>query len=191
MLVTSRIVVADRARFPAGTVVVRLSPFDDEQVRSWVDGWNRLNAPGLAARGLKPLDAEAVLAHRGLVDQPLLLLLLALYDGRANQLQNDDRGGLGRVELYERLLADFFERQVDKLGGRRSDEQRAEEVAAEWRRLSAVAVAMLNRGSDVILEPQREADLRHLLSPGDWTPGPGEQPLTAAQLLVGRFFFVH
>jgi hypothetical protein len=190
VLVTSRTVVADRARFPAGTVVVRLSPFDDEQVRSWLDGWNRLNAPGLTARGLRPLSAEAVLAHRELVDQPLLLLLLALYDGRANQLQ-DDGGGLGRVELYERLLADFFERQVDKFGGRRSDEQRADEVAAEWRRLSAVAIAMLNRGSDVILEPQLEADLRHLLSAGDWTPGPGGQPLTAAQLLVGRFFFLH
>ena len=65
-----------------------------------------------------------------------------------------------------RLLADFFERQVDKFSGRRSDEQRNEEVAAEWRRLSAVAVAMLNRGTDVILEPQLEEDLRHLLSDG-------------------------
>ncbi|MET0415208.1 MAG: hypothetical protein ABW022_04195 [Actinoplanes sp.] len=190
VLVTSRTVVADRARFPAGTTVVRLDPFDDDRVRAWLAVWNRLNAPGLTARGLKPLTAEAVLAHRELVSQPLLLLLLALYDGRANQLQNDG-DGLGRVELYERLLTDFFERQVDKFGGRRSDEQRAGAVAAEWRRLCAVAVAMLNRGRDVILEPQLEADLHHLLSADDWTPGPGETPLTAAQLLVGRFFFIH
>lgn len=193
VLVTSRTVVADRARFPHDTTVVRLNPFDDAQVGAWLGVWNSLNATNFAARGLRPLSAEAVLAHRELVDQPLLLLLLALYDGRANQLQKH-ADGLGRVELYERLLADFFERQVDKFGSRMSDDQRAAEVAAEWRRLCAVAVAMLNRGRDVILEPELEADLRHLLGAEDWSPGPGGRqslPLTAGQLLVGRFFFIH
>jgi hypothetical protein len=130
-----------------------------------------------------------VTAHRELAGQPLLLLLLALYDGRANQLQTG--GGLGRTELYERLFADFFERQVDKFAARMTPAERAEEVAAEWRRLSAVAVAMHNRGRDVILEPELESDLRHLLSEADWTPGPDRRALTAGQLLVGRFFFIH
>jgi len=49
-------------------------------------------------------------------------------------------------------------------------------------------------GHPKILEPELEADLRHLLSPEDWSPGPGgphNLPLTAGQLLVGRFFVIH
>jgi hypothetical protein len=53
---------------------------------------------------------------------------------------------------------------------------------------------MHNRARDVILEPELADDLQHLLDPADWTPadasGPA-RPLSAEQLLVGRFFFVH
>jgi hypothetical protein len=192
VVVTSRTVVADRARFPAGTTVVRLDPLGEEQVTAWLQVWNSLNGPGLVARGLKPLPADVVLDQWELAAQPLLLLLLALYDGRDNQLQRRG-GGLGRVDLYESLFQDFFERQVDKFGTALSPEQWDAEVAAEWRRLSAVAIAMHNRGRDLILEPELESDLRHLLSEDDRTAGPAGtgRPLTAAQLLVGRFFFVH
>ena len=189
VLVTSRLVVADRVRLPAFTPVVRLEPFDDAQITGWLDVWNTVNAGNLAARRLRPLTPAAVIEHRDLAGQPLLLLLLALYDGRANRLQRG--GGLGRTELYERLFADFFERQVDKFGGRITTAQRDEEVAAEWRRLSAVAVAMHNRGREVILEVELDEDLRHLLSEADWTPEPDRRALTAGQLLVGRFFFIH
>src|SRR6201999_3476917 len=125
--------------------------------------WNALNEPGLLRRGLRPLPAEVVLHHRELAAQPLLLLLLAIYDGRANQLQRAG-GGLGRVELYESLFADFFERQGDKVGAELGPEQWDAEVAAEWRRLCAVAIAMHNRGRDVIFEPELEDDARRLLS---------------------------
>ena len=191
VLVTSRTVVADRARFPIGTPVVRLEPFGDEQVSRWLAVWNRLNEPGLARRGLSALPAAVALDHRELAGQPLLLLLLAIYDSRANKLQHA-AGGLERVELYENLFADFFERQVEKFGTHLGREQRDAEVAAEWRRLSAVAIAMHNRGRDVILEPELETDARHLLSAEDRTLPAGEsRPLSAGQLLVGRFFFVH
>ncbi len=39
-LVTSRIAVADRARYPEGTVALRLEPFREEQIRRWVHIWN-------------------------------------------------------------------------------------------------------------------------------------------------------
>lgn len=192
MLLTSRTVVADRARFPEETTVVRLDPFGDEQVAAWLRVWNSLNEPGLAARGLRSLPVEAALAHRELAEQPLLLLLLAIYDSRANQLQSSGGGGLGRVELFERIFADFFERQVDKFGGDLGPEQWDAEVAAEWRRLCAVAIAMHNRGRDVILEPELDDDARQLLSIEDRTSTTGAgRPLGVGQLLVGRFFFVH
>ncbi|MFI5892379.1 NACHT domain-containing protein [Actinoplanes sp. NPDC051513] len=191
ILVTSRTVVADRARFPEDTAVVRLDPFDDDRVAAWLHVWNGLNEPGLAARELRPLPPGVAMEHRELACQPLLLLLLAIYDGRANELQRAE-GGLGRVELYERLFTDFFERQVDKFGSELGPEQWDAEVAAEWRRLCAVAVAMHNRGRDVILEAELEEDARLLLTAEDRTlPTAANRPLSIGQLLVGRFFFVH
>jgi hypothetical protein len=190
MLVTSRTVVADRARFPRNTAVVRLEPFDDQQIAHWLTIWNTANATRFAARGLQPLALDAVRAHRELAEQPLLLLLLALYDGQANHLQSLG-GGLGRTDLYERLFADFFERQVAKFETGQSSEQRALAVAAEWRRLAAVAITMHNRGRDVITDADLDADLPLLLTAPDRTASSGDRPLTPAQMLVGRFFFVH
>ena len=191
VLVTSRTVVADRARFPAGTPVVRLEPFGDEQVSRWLAVWNGLNESGLARRGLSTLPVEVALEHRELASQPLLLLLLAIYDSRANKLQHAS-GGLGRVDLYENLFTDFFERQVEKFGAALGREQREAEVTAEWRRLCAVAIAMHNRGRDVILEPELEEDARQLLSAEDRSlPTAESRTLSVGQLLVGRFFFVH
>ncbi|GAA2344572.1 hypothetical protein GCM10010170_030210 [Dactylosporangium salmoneum] len=193
VVVTSRTVVADRARFPDGTPVVRLEPFDERQVETWLGVWNTANAPGLAARGLRPLQVEVALAHRDLAEQPLLLLLLALYDASGNALQRGP-AGLEQVDLYARLFEDFAGREVDKHGAWRDAAQRQEAVELELRRMSAVAVAMFNRGGDVIAESDLAADLDHLLFPGDLAP-PGAvgagRALTPAQLLVGRFFFVH
>jgi hypothetical protein len=193
VLVTSRTVVADRARFPKNTVVLRLEPFDESQVRAWLDVWNAHNAAGLATRALRPLPAAAALAHGELAAQPLLLLLLALYDAGANALQSagDD---LRRVDLYERLFTDFVEREVDKHSRDLTGDQRTDEIEAEWRRLGAVAVATLNRGSDVILEEELNDDIPHLLSQVDLRrahDGSAHRSLSAGQLMVGRFFFIH
>ncbi|MEV6929261.1 hypothetical protein AB0M46_32890 [Dactylosporangium sp. NPDC051485] len=193
VVVTSRTVVADRARFPDGTVVVRLEPFDEPRVRSWLSVWNGANTAKLGARSLAPLPPEAVLAHPELAGQPLLLLLLALYDATANELQRSE-ADLGRGELYERLFADFIDREVDKLGSDLTEAVRREEAGREWRRLTAVAIAMLNRGGDVITEAELDADMPHLLDPEDLPrPDPRDlnRALTVGQFLVGRFFFIH
>ncbi|WP_433361129.1 NACHT domain-containing protein [Actinoplanes sp. CA-142083] len=193
VLVTSRTVVADRARFPDGTVVLRLEPFDEPRVRAWVGIWNAHNAASLTGRDLHPLSAETVLSHGELAGQPLLLLLLALYDAGANALRSADRN-LGRVDLYERLFADFIEREVVKQHGNRTDDRRRDEVDAEWRRLSAVALASLNRGGDVILEAELNEDLPHLLWEADLRPAleeSADRALSVSQMMVGRFFFVH
>ncbi|MGW4464733.1 NACHT domain-containing protein [Micromonospora sp. NPDC004704] len=193
ILVTSRTVVADRARFPHGTVVVRLEPFDDRQVATWLDVWNDVNQASLRQRGLRTLPVATVAQYGELSRQPLLLLLLALYDLGDNALQTAG-GGIGRVDLYERLFADFVAREVDKHDEGRSAEQRQLEIDAEWRRLCAVAIAMLNRGGDVISETDLENDIVHLLTPSDLGCAPSDsmrRGLTVGQLLVGRFFFIH
>jgi predicted NACHT family NTPase len=52
VVVTSRTAVADRARIPAGSRVVRLEPFRAEQVEQWLTMWNSANTSYLASRGL-------------------------------------------------------------------------------------------------------------------------------------------
>lgn len=193
VIVTSRIAVADRARFPMATAVVRLEPFDESQMETWLAVWNRRNAGRLAAQRLRPLTVDIVRSHAELANQPLLLLLLALYDSGTNALRKSGEE-LDRAELYERLFADFIDREVRKLGAGLPPEERARAVEIEWRRLSAVAIAMFNRGGEVITEAELDADVPLLLNPDEMTlatPTGVQRALTIGQLLVGRFFFIH
>ncbi|WP_433171584.1 NACHT domain-containing protein [Actinoallomurus sp. CA-150999] len=188
VLVTSRTAVADRVRVPAeGAVAVRLEPFDGEQVGRWLEVWNDTNAAYFAERGLRPLPPAV--APRELAEQPLLLMMLALYDADGNALQRES-GRLDRAELYERLLTRFAEREVAKSGASLDERQQRRAVEEEFLRLSVTAFAMFNRGRQWVTEDELNADLKALLGDDGGTTGT-YAPLTSAQTVVGRFFFVH
>lgn len=113
VVVTTRTTVVDRVRFPVGSVVVRLEPFGDDQIGRWLAVWNDANAAEFERRGVRTLPQVTALVHRELAAEPLLLLMLALYDAGANALQ-DAGSSLARAELYERLFSDFVRREVRK-----------------------------------------------------------------------------
>lgn len=190
VIVTSRTVVADRVRYPEGTVAVRLEPFKTPQIARWLEIWNGTNGAHLAARGLRQLTPADVARHRELASQPLLLLMLALYDADANRLPREG-AALNEAQLYERLLDRFVQREVGK--DRSLDERAVEqEVARELHRLSIVAFAMFNRSRVYVHDDEVDADLQALV------PGPQRSQTTSlgriyseGQLMVGRFFFVH
>ena len=192
VVITSRTAVADRARLPsAGAVAVRLEPFTDEQVRLWLSIWNASNAAYLAGRNLLTLPAEAVLRQPALAAQPLLLLMLALYDADDNALQRHEEG-LAEAELYERLLTRFAEREIRKLARGIDAEGGQAAVEHELLRLSVAAFAMFNRGRQWVTEPELSKDLIDLLGADPGQPGTGfRDRLSPAQLVVGRFFFIH
>src|ERR1019366_335684 len=52
VIVTSRTVVADQARFPASSLALQLQPFTEPQVRQWLEIWGRRNSSLLAGRDL-------------------------------------------------------------------------------------------------------------------------------------------
>ncbi|GAA3981750.1 NACHT domain-containing protein [Thermobifida alba] len=192
VVVTSRTVVADRVRFPPGTPVIRLEPFTDARVTRMLAVWNRANAAALAARGLRPLPEETLLRYRELAEQPLLLLMLLVFDADGNRLQRD-AAALGRAELYERLLTAFAEREVRKHRPRLGGAELARAVEEELRRLEVVAVAMFVRHQQWVGAEQLEADLAVLFP--DAAVDAGEAGLggriSAAHQVLGRFFFVH
>ncbi|BEL07698.1 hypothetical protein Q0Z83_058890 [Actinoplanes sichuanensis] len=191
VVVTSRIAVANRARAPEDTVTLRLEPFDEQQITAWLDVWNRANTTGFAARGLATLPAATVLAHRHLAEQPLLLLMLALYDAaRGNALQRGD-ADLRQDQLYERLLRSFAYREVFKSRPGLSERDREAAVDDELRRLSVVAFAMFNRSALWIGEAELENDLTGLLGPTPTAPVGLRPALRPAELTLGRFFFIH
>ncbi len=192
VLVTSRMSVADRARAPEAAVALRLEPFDDAQVTKWLETWNATNAGHFSARGLQRLAPETVLAHRELAEQPLLLLMLALYDADRNALQRAS-ADLGRHDLYEQLLYSFAEREVTQQQPGLSEREMQRVIEDELRRLSVVAFAMFNRGSQWATEADLESDLPALL--GAPVPRVPRQdlraPLRSAEIVLGRFFFIH
>lgn len=194
VLVTSRTAVADRARIPiGGAVVVRLEPFDRDQVDCWISIWNLVNASGyLAELGLEPLQTDMIWRYQDLASQPLLLLMLALYDAEDNALQRE-AAELELAELYERLLKRFAEREVRKTRNGLGMREFSEEVERELLRISVAAFSMFNRGRQWATEDEINDDLGSLL---DERISPQSSrgfraPLTAGAAVIGKFFFVH
>lgn len=191
VIVTSRTIVAHRAKIPMGSFVLRLEPFDGPRVEQWIRHWNDTNVQYFSSSGRQPLDVATVSAHPQLAEQPLLLLMLALYDAQDNALHNasqGEQGQLSRADLYERLLRSFVEREVKKRNGGDDQATRRKLIGVELDRLAVTAFAMYNRASQVIDEEGLIQDLRSLRSPAAQARDDDQRTV---QLFVGRFFFVH
>jgi hypothetical protein len=191
VILTTRIAVAGFARFPQESVALRIGSFDRQQVEQWVGIWNGANRVYFAEAGLSPLAAKAVLTYRDLAAQPLLLLMLALYDADKNALSKE--GTISRSDLYERLLVQFARREVAKLH-RGSDAELDRAVERELQRLSYVAFAMFNRGAQWVTQAELGRDLIALFgeNTGAHQDRQGlRRKLDEAEIAIGRFFFIH
>ena len=140
--------MADQVRFPSGCLALQLQPFDETQVRRWLDVWARHNKAVLAQRRLLPLSPETALVHGDLAEQPLLLLMLAIFDADDNALQRVQTD-IGRAELYERLLSDFADREINKSASYRSRSSTSQRDLAEreLQRLALVALGNVRPGT--------------------------------------------
>ncbi|NUR27441.1 MAG: hypothetical protein HOV83_16610 [Catenulispora sp.] len=188
VIVTSRTAVANRATIPAETPIFRLEPFALAQVEAWLEIWNRNNGASLAARGVRPLSPETVARYPQLAEQPLLLLMLALYDAADNAL-SDVGPDLDGTAVYERLLTEFARRELMKDPDVTDLDRRVE---TELLRLSVVAFAMFNRGAQWIDDQSLTKDFHAL---GIWEnerrANTMRSSLSTGQTIIGRFFFVH
>jgi hypothetical protein len=188
VIVTSRTAVTAHAEIPAGAVMLRLEPFGSSEIASWVRTWNHANTGYFATRGLRPLDLDVVSGFPTLAEQPLLLLMLALYDAPANGL-GQVSSPLGGVDLYERLITDFVRRQLRKLDAALSPAELDQAVELEIAKLSICALGMFHRGQQWLGHEDLADDLRALLP--DESARRTRARLPESKLLFGRFFFVH
>jgi len=193
-VVTSRTAVSDRVRYPPGAVALRIEPFRRMQIDNWLDIWNRHNSEYLRARGLAPLPAEVVAQNHALASQPLLLLMLALYDADVNALQRgvdlDSGKALDETTLYEQLLASFAAREIGKSVATLPEHEVAARIEQELQRLSLVAFGMINRRRQWVTQAELDNDLAALFARPSTVSGGFRSPLTQADIVVGRFFFV-
>ena len=192
VVVTTRTAVADRARPAPDTVALRLEPFTEKQIARWLAIWNTANEAFLHAACLRPLSLTAVLPHRELASQPLLLLMLAIYDAQDNALAAAADVDLDQADLYERLLSRFAWREVMKAAPGDPESHLEVLVEEELLRLSLVAFAGFNRGRQWVTEADLDADLPVLLRTGPTGPTTSvRRTLTVGETVLGRFFFIH
>lgn len=184
VIVTSRTVVADQAQIPDGCMMMRLEPFDGERVERWVGQWNRTNRAYFRRRTIEPLRSDVMQRYKHLAEQPLLLMMLALYFSISAKEQGDPDDGISRVQLYERLFSLFIRRQIMKLEPMIRPEALDGRVEREFGHLAVIAFAMFNRGRQGVTAEEADHDLDRLC-PDD--SGPAER----SKLLFGRFFFIH
>nr|WP_239162637.1 ATP-binding protein [Actinoplanes rishiriensis] len=188
VVVTTRVAVADRARIPAKGLAARLEPFDGPQVDQWLANWNQVST----ARGRPELPSAVVHRFPELTEQPLLLLMLALYDATDGALRRRAADtSFDTTELYERLLGDFARREVRRLHPDQPETRMTMAVEEELTRLSIVAFAMFNRSRQWVTQAELDTDLDALgISPVRSLGTAFRGTLTAGEELVGRFFFI-
>lgn len=187
-VVTSRTVVVDRVRVPDGTTIVKLDPFNDDDIADWLQRWKRVNEVAIEAGRTGELTTNAVQQQPELAQQPLLLLMLALYaaDPELPPLDED----IATAELYRRLLDGFARREASKdlgLGHDPLPDELEQRVRDHLDRLAVAALGMFNRGRQDISEQDLGKDLEAL------EPRLMERSrhAEAGQRIIGEFFFVH
>jgi len=195
IIITSRVTLIDKAAVPVGATIVRLLEFDEKQRGRWSAIWNAANSTffrdasikEFALPSAKDKGAEKIL---NLAEQPLLLLMLALYDSHDNQLATSK--GLDRTKLYDSLLRQFVIRERGKEKGFNDTKakERDKALSIEMQRLGVAALGMYNRRKVHILSAELDDDLAFFKLEREVAEKSGKA-LSQADLLLGSFFFVH
>lgn len=197
VIVTSRLTLIDKATMPTGSTIIRLLEFDKPRRDKWISIWNKANRnyfkksePQVQPFSLPSeddTDGKNVLA---LSEQPLLLLMLAIFDSDKNRLRKSK--GLDRTILYDSLLRRFVEREKkkDPEFEHLKERERQDLVDRDMQRLGVAAIGMYNRRKLHILSQELNGDVTFFELERKISSGDG-RPLSQADMLLGSFFFVH
>jgi hypothetical protein len=192
VIVTSRLALIDKATIPQGSTILRLLEFNEKQRAAWIRIWNKTNAEYFqsSAPPMEPFEIPEEKKILELAEQPLLLLMLALYDSDRNSLRQ--KTILDRTILYDSLLRRFVSRELGK--NREYDslanKEKQEQIDREMIRLGVAAIGMYNRRKLHIQAAELDSDLGffELERPLKVQNG---RPMTQADILLGSFFFIH
>lgn len=200
IVVTSRETLIDKADIPTGTVVLKLLEFNEEQREQWIEIWNQNNDEIFKKEHINsfmlPKNNSSI---DELSKQPLLLLMLAIYDANIEEGINclGREENLNRTKLYNELLRRFIRRELKK--GPRGDEVSYEEstekdkeimINLEMEKLGIAALGMFIRGKLSLKVSEMERDLVYMESQTPTYKSVGKM-LSIAEEFFGSFFFIH
>lgn len=192
-IITSRITLIDKAYIPNGSVILKLCDFNKQRIDKWIDIWNSHNVNYFEENGLKEFSIPDNGKIVELARQPLLLMMLALYDSNDNKL--DRQKNLTQTQLYDDLIRDFVAREKRKDENFRNlayDEQ-DKIIEEEVIKIGIVAIGMYNRNIYHIISEDLNADIKFyentctLIEPAIST----NDGITEAEKLLASFFFMH
>lgn len=192
VMVTSRITLIDKVKIPKNSVIVNLEAFDQQRRNAWINIWNNYNQDYFVRNNIKQfyLKDENNLSKniKELAEQPLLLLMLALFDSYDNALESMG-DNISRTHLYDELLRRICRREANKLythAQGNHDDFIERYVQGEMSRLGVVAIGMFNRKQLHIHTKDLLSDLLTYGILNEWGEVPQE-----ADTLIRSFFFVH
>ncbi|SFR06898.1 hypothetical protein SAMN04488564_1021102 [Lentzea waywayandensis] len=187
VVVTSRVLVADRASIPDDVPVVKLEEFDGNRIDRWLDEWNKANN---GTAGFQQLRRDSLGQHLELARQPLLLLMLAIYaaDPETPPLDNED---FSNAELYRRLIDRFVLRQANKSASPLPKHTVQKLAAKSWLWLGVAAFAMFNRGRQYVTSTELNQDLAAFVPNESTQHTSFDTPVDGADRTVENFFFIH
>lgn len=192
-IITSRITLIDKAYIPNGSIVLKLCDFDRTRIDKWITIWNSYNSSYFKDNNLKNFSLPGNGKIVDLARQPLLLMMLALYDSNDNKL--DKQKDLTQTQLYDNLIRDFVlreKRKEENFKNLTCDIQE-KEIEVEVTRIGIAAIGMYNRNIYHIISSQLNSDIKYyknicgLIDSIDAS----EEGLTEAEKLLGSFFFMH
>lgn len=205
VIVTSRETLIDKADIPEKTTVMKLLEFDKTRKEQWIDIWNDSNHNALSEDGIN--DFSLPNGHKDIEElsgQPLLLLMLAIYDAnfetKTNALkqQNNREETLDRTKLYDELLRRFIRRELRK--GRKGQDNSFNEVNEieqivmvdeEMKKLGIAALGMFVREKLSLKVQELENDLAYMSAKVTSYDNKNMIMLKSAEAIFGSFFFIH
>jgi NACHT conflict system protein len=190
-IVTSRITLIDKAQVPRNSVIIRLEEFDEGKKEKWTSIWNGANNRYFSENQTQPFKVPSRnLKISSLASQPLLLLMLALYDSDGNRLHKE--GNLDQTILYHSLIHRFVKRERMKSVEFRAlkTKELESEIDKDIERLGVAAIGMFNRRSLQIRSSQLNDDLAFFRLEKEIPESSGRK-LSQADAVLGSFFFVY
>lgn len=190
-IITSRLTLIDKASIPPNCPILRLCDFDDMRIGIWCDIWNEANRHYFSTHSLKKLEIAPAGKVNELARQPLLLLMLAIYDINSNCLQQQSE--IGRAELYYNLIQEFVEREKkkDSSFSQRTERSQKKAIQDGFRSLGIVALGMYNRRQLYIRTVDLNKDIAFLTHGNISVDDTDENILEEADKYVASFFFVY
>lgn len=205
IVVTSRETLIDKADIPEGSLVMKLLEFDEDQKTGWIDIWNEHNHDILAQEGIEdfclPENNKDIEKLSG---QPLLLLMLAIYDAnfelKTNSLTKQTGQGdtFDRTTLYNELIRRFVRRELRKgpKGGKIAfddvDSDGQEDMMdEEMKKLGIAALGMFEREKLSLTVEELDHDLEYMEAKNIPYNQLNRKMLKNAEMVFGSFFFIH